>query len=1012
MLPDTVKDPVGYFVSASRPGDDGGYSKGVVKAYNEQHSTVLVRFDDGEEAWFGPDDKLTYLQQAIQPNSPKHDHAPVPSNPLQWKVRLSSGKKGLVVGYSAPLAHIAMESGESIYLNIATHDVDFLYCTSIFQFEATPQHPETDDSHDPLLTTLPLFAKQFDVTDVRTKLATYRSILEHCQSSPTWQTKLGTDLKTLENEHRRIHFVFQDLQADDRGLRLAAARCICALAYENEANQAMMNTENGLTVDWLRVFSIPSKFQQLYDDDCRAECRIPDQEDFIQFLTKLIRNNMASVAASVYNYYDRATHLPRLWCYPRVHGSLHEWSSVPDPECHFIGYILTPRSTVHLPKHLTSADIQDIADLFTPDKSVMTLLKTAQVVHASIPHPVNRFVLYDALKAVPVLAGVLDDRPPLAGLVQSFEQATDIAWRDLFGYLTTRVHIDVLTRNWGDKFIPELLRVFTSLIPLSNPWIDHHSWVWQAQLRDALQTNAMLNAVHVFHEVLDEGEAPLRLLMALTHLRRIEVPPPPKSNPKNRRKSSKDHRVSLAIASAQQAVQALKATQAKHHTESTFQKHISDVNTITTYVSQNAQKLHDKVMQHAHTPLVLAPICTNLDDIVSSMQNTKHQSQQDREHVVLTNKERLEALEKRHQAAVEAKKQKWQQQCDAIEAAKQQKKREVHARNASKMARVHQERTALERRHDQDVRKLEQKVEKIMKSPRHSVAKLAIKPHPPPPKQTDAILPTPPATAMIPKHLTKGARPQSARVIRDRTIAFGNMVSKLHTVEVLVKKEQTKAMWRHLHSENKRFQPPAPSVAKCVDIEGETLHRTKLSFAPPAQRAITSLDLPLANEAACIKLASELIPPAVKPPDIDDDSSTSYCILAKYNRTLDEDQRQLFKARFSTNNVKLNHRLTFAVQEQYVHMARRNQAWGAFCASSRIYSDDPEQLKRTEFITVAKKLGIVLRDDAEYETVCRRLDKNLTGFLAWRDFYEWFLDQDLKHAMGGVDRRVTSSSIS
>ncbi|RHY28995.1 hypothetical protein DYB32_005544 [Aphanomyces invadans] len=806
MLPDTVKDPVGYFVSASRPGDDGGYSKGVIKAYNEQHSTVLVRFgkwslsllpltqhraDDGEEAWFGPDDKLTYLQQAI---------------------------------------------------------------------------PETDDSHDPLLTTLPLFAKQFDVTD------------------------------------------------------------------------------NGLTVDWLRVFSIPSKFQQLYDDDCRAECRIPDQEDFIQFLTKLIRNNMASVAASVYNYYDRATHLPRLWCYPRVHGSLHEWSSVPDPECHFIGYILTPRSTVHLPKHLTSADIQDIADLFTPDKSVVRS-------HSNLDPP----------------EGMLDDAPE------------DGAGR--------------------------------------------------ARVNTPSRAASRCVVMDGCYQVLDEGEAPLRLLMALTHLRRIEVPPPPKSNPKNRRKSSKDHRVSLAIASAQQAVQALKATQAKHHTESTFQKHISDVNTITTYVSQNAQKLHDKVMQHAHTPLVLAPICTNLDDIVSSMQNTKHQSQQDREHVVLTNKERLEALEKRHQAAVEAKKQKWQQQCDAIEAAKQQKKREVHARNASKMARVHQERTALERRHDQDVRKLEQKVEKIMKSPRHSVAKPAIKPHPPPPKQTDAILPTPPATAMVPKHLTKGARPQSARVIRDRTIAFGNMVSKLHTVEVLVKKEQTKAMWRHLHSENKRFQPPAPSVAKCVDIEGETLHRTKLSFAPPAQRAITSLDLPLANEAACIKLASELIPPAVKPPDIDDDSSTSYCILAKYNRTLDEDQRQLFKARFSTNNVKLNHRLTFAVQEQYVHMARRNQAWGAFCASSRIYSDDPEQLKRTEFITVAKKLGtmaawnftigwmyewlgIVLRDDAEYETVCRRLDTNLTGFLAWRDFYEWFLDQDLKHAMGGVDRRVTSSSIS
>ncbi|KAF0754400.1 hypothetical protein AaE_005344, partial [Aphanomyces astaci] len=569
MLPEYVKDdPVGYHVSASRPGDGGGYTEGLVKAYNDQHGTVLVRFDDGEEAWYGPEDKLMFLQPSVA-SSPKH---PPPDNPLQWKVRVASGKQGRVVGYSAPLAQILMDSGESVYVNIATHDIQFLYCTSIFQFESTPRHPETE--HDPQPSTLPLFAKQFDVTDVRSKLSTYRLILEHCQSSPAWQTKIGSDLKAIENDHRRIHFVFQDLQATDRGLRLAAARCICALAYENELNQSILSTENGLTVEWLRVFSIPSKFQRLYDDQCKSEGRVPDQEDFIRFLTALVRSNMPTVAANVYKFCDKAAHVPRLWCYPPVAGSVNEWSTIPDPESHLIGFILTPRAA--LPKHLTRADIQDLTDLFTPDLSVMTLLKKAQVVQASLASPANRFALYEALKEDPLLELLLEDHPPLAGLLQTFEMEAAISWRDLFGYLSTRIHVDILTKTWGADLMPELLRLFVSLIPVPSPWLFHHSWVWQSQLRATLETSALLNGIHLFFEAFEDTESPVQLVMALTHLRRLEVPPAPKPSGTNpRRKASKgDHRISLAIVSAQEAVRALKAIQAKHHAESSFQKHL------------------------------------------------------------------------------------------------------------------------------------------------------------------------------------------------------------------------------------------------------------------------------------------------------------------------------------------------------------------------------------------------------------------------------------------------------
>ncbi|KAF0693022.1 Aste57867_15971 [Aphanomyces stellatus] len=1018
MLPESVKDPVGYLVTVVR-SSDGGLCKGLVKAYNEHHNTLLIVFDDSEEGWFGVEDNIKFLQQsspysisivtfpyvAAYRKRPAKDGFPKPDNPLFWKVRVSSGKKGLVTGYSAPLAQITLDTGESVYVNIDTHEISFLYCTTIFQFETTPRQtmPESEEP-EPRQAPLPLFAKQFDVTDVRTKLQTYQLILEHCQSSPKWQTKIGSELKSIENDYRRIHFVFQDLQAGDRGLRLAAARCICALAYENDANQALLNQENGMTVQWLRVFSIPAKFKQHYEDDCRVECRLPDQEGFLRYLNAMIQANMSTVAATVYDFYNQTARLPRLWCFPAVEDSLHEWSSVPDPESHLIGYILTPRGAACLPKHLSTAEVHDIATLFTPNKPIMNILKKAQTIRASIASPVNRFLLYDSLNADPMLQPYLEDDAPMAGLLATFETTDNIAWRDLFCYFSARLHVESLGRDWGHTFVVEMLRLFVSLIPYRVSWIYHHSWVWQGRLREAMETSAPLNSIHSFFQALDETDAPIRLLAVLTRLRQMDVPHPPTthcspSSSSPRRKSKGDHRVSLAIASAQEAVRALTAIQAKNHADSHYKRHLSDVDHIKTYVSQTAQRLHDKVLQSAQTPLVLHPLCHNLDAIVTSITETKVHAQQEREQSVTTNKQRLEAAEKRHLDAAKAKQAKWQKQCETIETERKKLQEAAHERNAKKMGRVQDERHKIERRQQEELQQLEKRVSKIMQSPVHCDPKVVRKPHPP--KQP--VRPQP-STANA---ATTNVRPQSARIVRERSIAFGNMAAKLHTVEVQMKKEQTKAMWRHLHLEKKKFDH-APSVEKCVDLESSSIARTRRALEPPTKVA-TEFELPLANKAACAKLASELMPPAVKPPEIDDEGSSSYCVMAKYNRTLDEEQRQQFKERFASNHVKLNHRLSYAVQEQYVHMARRNQAWSAFCASSRIYSDDLEMLKRTEFATVARNVGIILHD-AEYEAVCRRLDKHMTGFLAWRDFYEWFLDQDLKFAMGGsqTERRASA----
>ncbi|KAH9105607.1 hypothetical protein AeMF1_018627 [Aphanomyces euteiches] len=982
MLPESVKDPVGYLVSITRPGEES-LTKGVVKGYNEHHNTLLVHFDDGEEAWFGIDDSVKFIQQSSFP--PKKgivESYPTPENPLQWKVRLKNGKKGLVVGFSAPLAQIRLDSGESVYVNIETQGVAFLYCTSIFQFETTPRRDDKLES-TPLSHIGPLFAKQFDVTDVRLKLQTYHSILEHCQSSVAWQTQIGAELKTIENNHRRIHFVFQDLQAIDRGLRLAAARCICALAYENPANQDILSKENGLTMPWLRVFSIPSKFQQLYEQNCKDECRLPDQDGFIQYLHDIIQtHSAASVATAVYEFYNTKTHLPKLWCYPPIPDSLYEWSSVPDPEVHLIGYIKTLREVPPLSRSLSTSEVQDIASIFTRDKAVMALLKKAQSIRNSIEPPVNRFLLYDALHDHADLQIYLEDSPPLAGLVQTFELAAS------------------LTNTWGAAFVDELLRLFASLIPLKLDFICHDSWVWQSLLYKAMETNNVMNANHPFFELFDGTEAPLRLLTVLTHLRHVEAPreiassAPLSSPPLKKPTKNNDHRISNAIASAQQAAQDLHAVQTRFHPESTFQRHLSDVNTITTYVHQTAQKLHNQMLQLSIPPTaLLTPVCANLDEILTSVHETRLHSQQERHLIVQSNKERLQNAEKRSIAATIAKQLKWQQQCDAIQMERKRQQQVAALKHAEKLARVQQEREELERRHNQEMEKLEEKVAKIMCSPRLNNKPPVLKPHPPPPQkpQKPQQPPSRPQAAG-----GNRARPQSARLVRERTTVFGNMVAKIHAQDMLVKKEQSKAMWRQIRQEKKRFE-----LSKGLELQDD-IDNEVVKGIPEATKKM-ALDLPLSNNATCVQLASELLPPAVKPPSFDQTKANSYIITAKYNRTLDDTDRERFKARFSSNHVKLSHKLSFAVQEQYVQMARRNQAWSAFCASSTIYSDDPELLKRTEFANVARRLGMEIRE-AECEALCRRLDRRTSGFIAWRDFYEWFLDQDVQSTKSDAHR--------
>ncbi|EQC39498.1 hypothetical protein, variant [Saprolegnia diclina VS20] len=881
-------------------------------------------------------------------------HSPVPHQLQWWRVRFTKDgctETGVIIDVSLPLLHVDRDlaRGSLVYLDVDLDTIEYMERTSVFAFTtvAAPSVLARRCESPPLLSRNPLAGLDMTTTDVRKKLLQYASLIEHCLcAKDAWQTTIALHLA----EHQRLATCFQDMQSPDRGLRLAAARFLCALAHESQRNQSLLLQYNGLSVLCLRIFSIPSHFQRHYEAQCRLQRASPTQDGFLHYLTAFVRDRMRPLLARLHSCYDAPERrLPMVWfsahC-PKsaenddddidaIGGFGHDVSTVPDPDTHLIGFVLGRDPACVPPTALTKSEVDTMAKLFVVSPpNAISVLQEAQMLLGTLSPPVNRFVVRDKLAASPLVQHLVDDMDMgVMGVVAALDDVAIVGWRDLFSYLSMRLHLDALGALFDAAWVAELVGVFRSLLPDLNPLLRPTTWVWNVELIDAIERHSVLvsdfricGALEKLHGV---ALRPLGFLCLLTALRQCLLPSPtfqPRKTLKQataHRVTSRltsqttDERVSSAIARAKAAVCSLQATQshrARTHPRATYLRHVSNVDTIQTYVTQQAHALESELRDfmraqrdpppspsssppthdpnaslQPHLNAVLSARGQDLDAIASALHVEKMERADAKRRTVQRNKVKLQREQAKIAAAMAAKETKAQALRDAIEAKKRLQQQQAHRRHALRQARVVAQLQRQESSGDNNNSNTAHPKRPASARPQRS------EPHRP----KEPTRPrSPPPRLSSPTRTPRRPRCQSARLIRDRSTAFGNIMSDLQSAELAAKKVHAKKLWRAMRADEKavvgKYAGPPPTQP--ATETHETPRFTRMSFLSPTKAVSTTpLELPLANEATCKKLAGELLPPEVRPPEIHDAATPSYVVLAKYKRTLSDTQRELYK---------------------------------------------------------------------------------------------------------------------
>jgi hypothetical protein len=113
--------------------------------------------------------------------------------------------------------------------------------------------------------------------------------------------------------------LFESLEDDDRGVRVATSRLIVLICYKNPAVTRYIYAQNGFTTEsHIRVFSISEKFQEAYENFLE---QWNEDWDILTFLHTLV----LSFPTTKSQYY---------WTYPEFVGGRAEY---PDPRDYMIG---------------------------------------------------------------------------------------------------------------------------------------------------------------------------------------------------------------------------------------------------------------------------------------------------------------------------------------------------------------------------------------------------------------------------------------------------------------------------------------------------------------------------------------------------------------------------------------------------------------------------------------------------------------------------------------------------
>ncbi|KAG7386237.1 hypothetical protein PHYPSEUDO_000558 [Phytophthora pseudosyringae] len=381
--------------------------------------------------------------------------------------------------------------------------------------EERAPRPSCDSGDETTLTWQDRVRRGLTSGDVRVRLHTYSTLSLKCNESKETQKLVGqlfdNGVASRVAACPLLNVLFDDLRSTDRTLRIAAARVLCLMAYENLANQQLIvrsqadrdEEQVGVTVGWVHAFSVPQSLRDRYEAQCEDRGLLSTPSGLVHFVSNLVKDNYASIYSRIGRYYAGGCRdfLPLCWFHALVNDSSEatDMVDVPDPDENLVGFYLVPRQ-MQFPEQDEDFLQEILASVRTQDE-----LSCLQQVHAAFQHVAFRANEANAATLKTALEGIVarltaSDEEEEAFIVNqrhcnvlrwlSASPERMVTWNELLVWCCTDINANEMLKRFGAdacRVVGLAFRKLTLGAEGLQPQKDQAtSYVWESTLVGAL----------------------------------------------------------------------------------------------------------------------------------------------------------------------------------------------------------------------------------------------------------------------------------------------------------------------------------------------------------------------------------------------------------------------------------------------------------------------------------------------------------------------------------------------
>eukprot|EP00644_Phytophthora_capsici_P009673 jgi/Phyca11/550093/estExt2_Genewise1Plus.C_PHYCAscaffold_350154 len=883
--------------------------------------------------------------------------------------------------------------------------------------------------------------------DVRLRLHTYSVLSTKCSESKEMQKQVGQLFGGPRNgiisrfaTSSLLNVLFNDLRSTDRTLRIAAARVLCLMAYENLRNQQLIiqsqvngdEEQIGATVGWMHVFSIPPSLRDRYEAQCEEQGLFTTPTGLVQFVADVIKDNYASIYSQIGRYYAGgcSDFLPLCWFHDFVNDSSEstDLMDIPDPNENLLGFYLVPRQ-MQFPEQ-DDYFLQEILSSIRTEAELSHL----QQVHTAFEKVAFRAKEANAAALKKALEGGEELNQGHSNVLHWLNASSDrmVTWNELLLWCCTDINAEEMLNRFGAKVYRAVDDVFRRL-----SFGNEKMQLQQQQATSYVWESTLVGALLKHQDIPEQLKNNIRVLSGgyVTRLelsrRNIEGG---KNNPDNTSITSTPweyllplelteiHPISWNVflskwrlsvdSKPDEDPHIYHQKERRHHSvgESSHPSVLIARKSALVSLSKNPRIFHsfrDLNQLRQQLPLITNRPSEETEEVIDNKRKlfrklqlssfkldelTRQQLEKKREERCKAHEKAAENREKKQQLAVQRQQELERRRHDRQLKVQERIRRKEH-RWQSRIT-VRQERheraqwwkqmqqdAEVERQEEFMQQLKEQRESDSLRVRSESVAAAVSVPQPPP-------------------RAPCSRRPQSARtstdpqIIRERANVYGCAATSAFAA-------------RRPHSARADF-PDTRSRRRVRPQDNKGDGQREATKTPVSSDSNTS-DLPapglvnacqtLVMTNAAHAVAQEIAIPSVSRPVPEDQPVPPAIIMAQY-LALVKDQRFKLHERYCGNRV--SHKLTFVVLQQLTHEMRQDAAWREFLKAAegppgvnvpkKNKSKRDAKVTYAAFASVAAQLGITT-PPKKLQAVARSLDPWKTGFVTWEAFYTWWSSQ-------------------